>query len=143
MLLHINGTEYADYDNLDTNPTIVANQISIERVGDNQLALATEDDHSIVVTREPNNLVVVVTLDESLFGSTMGLLGNWSNTMEDDFTLRNGTSLGYPLTDEQIHFDFGENCKYLSIHYGVSREFPGLAAGGIIDPLILKAGFTL
>ena len=114
MLLHINGTEYPDYDNLDTNPAIVGNSISIERVGDNQIALATQDEHSIVVTREPNNLVVVVTLYETLFGLTTGLLGNWSDTMEDDFTLPNGTSLGYPLTDEQIHYDFGESCKYLS-----------------------------
>ncbi|CAB4021536.1 mucin isoform X2, partial [Paramuricea clavata] len=111
MLLHINGAEYSDYDNLDTNSAIIGDKVSIRRVGDNQLQLVTEDDHSVVVTRETNNLVIVVALDLSLFGSTMGLLGNWSDTVEDDFVLPNGTNLGYPLTDEQIHFDFGENWR--------------------------------
>ena len=107
MLLHINGTDNTDtanFDNLDS--------VSIERVGDNQIQLVTEDDHSLVVTRESNNLIVVVALDFSLFGSTLGLLGNWSDTFEDDFIIPNGTNLGYPLTDEQIHNDFGETCKY-------------------------------
>jgi hypothetical protein len=114
MLLHINGAEYSDYDNLDTNSATIGDKVSILRVGDNQLQLVTDNDHSVVVTRETNNLVIVIALDLSLFGSTTGLLGNWSGTVEDDFVLPNGTNLGYPLTDEQIHFDFGENCKYIN-----------------------------
>ncbi len=119
MLLHINGTDNTDtanFDNLDS--------VSIERVGDNQIQLVTEDDHSLVVTRESNNLIVVVALDFSLFGSTLGLLGNWSDTFEDDFIIPNGTNLGYPLTDEQIHNDFGETCKYISIKVSVFLNLP-------------------
>ena len=111
MLLHINGTEYANYDNL-MNHTFIGDNVFIQRVGDDQIQLVTENGHSIVVTRELSNLVLVVTLNFGLFGSTVGLLGNWSGTMEDDFALPNGTNLGYPLTDEQIHNDFGETCKY-------------------------------
>ncbi len=123
MLLHINGTEYANYDNL-MNHTFIGDNVFIQRVGDDQIQLVTENGHSIVVTREPSNLVLVVTLNFGLFGSTMGLLGNWSGTMEDDFALPNGTNLGYPLTDEQIHNDFGENCKYTHFNKNFNiREF--------------------
>ena len=113
LLLHVNGTQN------DDNSSTIGDRVSVERIGDNEIRLVTDEDHSLVVTREPENLVVVVTLDRSLFGKTMGLLGNWSDTMTDDFHLPNGTSLGFNLTDEQIHFDFGESCKY-GISIGVT-----------------------
>ena len=58
-----------------------------------------------------SNLVLVVVLDETLFGKTKGLLGNWSGNTDDDYLLPNGTILSPSLTDEQIHFDFGEKCE--------------------------------
>ena len=106
MLLHVGGAQ-----NDDANDLIVGGKVSVDRNGDNEINLVTDEGHSLTVTREPENLVLVVTLERSLFGMTMGLLGNWSDTMADDFHLPNGTNLGVNLTDEQIHFDFGESCK--------------------------------
>lgn len=106
LLLHVDGMQ-----NDDVNGLVVGGKVSVERNGDNEINLVTDEGHSLTVTREPENLVLVVTLERSLFGMTMGLLGNWSDTMTDDFHLPNGTNLGPNLTDEQIHFDFGESCK--------------------------------
>lgn len=104
--MHVDGTQ-----NNNINSFTIGDRVSVERIGDNEIQLVTDEDHSVVITREPENLVVVITLDRSLFGNTMGLLGNWSDTMMDDFHLPDGTNLGFNLTDEQIHFDFGESCK--------------------------------
>ncbi|XP_028400186.1 LOW QUALITY PROTEIN: mucin-like protein [Dendronephthya gigantea] len=112
MLININGSQYDDYDNLLNNSHVVGDFITISRNEENAIRLVTGNDTFIVVTRESNNLVILISLDrERYFGMTQGLLGNWSDTVEDDFNLPNGTNLGYPLTDSQIHFDFGESWR--------------------------------
>ena len=63
--------------NDDANDLIVGGKVSVDRNGDNEINLVTDEGHSLTVTREPENLVLVVTLERSLFGMTMGLLGNW------------------------------------------------------------------
>ena len=133
MLLHINGSQYGDYDNLVNNSHLVGDFVEIQRTGDNAIQLLTENDTYIVVNREPNNLVVLISLErDRYFGMTTGLLGNWSDNVEDDFYLPNGTNLGYPLTDKQIHFDFGESCKYSLFNHQISTIFA-----------IIKHGFEL
>ena len=111
LLLLVNNTIYPNYNNL-SSPTRINENVVITKVDDNVLEILTSDDHSIVVTREPNNLVVVVSLEFDLFGSTMGLLGNWSERTDDDFMLPNGTLLNFPLTVDEIHNVFGESCKW-------------------------------
>ncbi|PIK59658.1 hypothetical protein BSL78_03389 [Apostichopus japonicus] len=49
----------------------------------------------------------ILQLPDALKGQTEGLLGNFNDNADDDFILRNGSSLLHNSTLEEIHFDFG------------------------------------
>jgi hypothetical protein len=42
---------------------------------------------------------------------TTGLVGKWNGNMEDDFTLPNGTVLPIDMSESEIFYRFGEECK--------------------------------
>lgn len=111
MLFLVNGTEYPGYSSFNATPSIIQNAISVTKPELNRLIITTPDGSGIEVKEEVEHLIVTIVLDQSLFGKTKGLLGNWSGTTDDDFLLPNGTLLPPPLTDEQIHYDFGEKCE--------------------------------
>lgn len=108
MLFLVNGTEYPRYSIFNSTPEIIQDEISVTKPAENTLIITTSDGNGIEVKAEARNLVVTVVLDDNLFGKTTGLLGNWSGRTDDDFLLPNGTILQQPLTDKQIHFDYGE-----------------------------------
>ena len=92
-------------------PTIIEDSVSVVKPDESRLILTTMGGAGILITDEKNHLIVTIVLEPKEFGQTKGLMGNWSGSTDDDWLLPNGTILPPPLTDEQIHFDFGEKCK--------------------------------
>lgn len=109
----VNGAEYPGSSSFGTTPAIIQDSISVVKPEANKLIITMEDGSGIEIKDDPSNLVVTVVLDRDFFGKTTGLLGNWSGTTDDDFLLPNGTILPPTLTDEQIHYDYGETCEYI------------------------------
>lgn len=114
MLFFVNNTAFAGASNFGVSPTIIENTVSVIKPMENLLCI-NAGGTGITVRDEKNHLIVTVVLNQGLFGQTKGLLGNWSGQTDDDWLLPNGTVLSPPLTDEQIHFDFGEKCEFVSL----------------------------
>jgi len=63
---------------------------------------------SIDVSPELGMLSVTFTLPNSLKNKVRGLLGTWSNSKDDDFTLRDGTIIPPTSTQQTLFNDFGK-----------------------------------
>jgi hypothetical protein len=113
MLFLVNKVAFAGASGFGPFPTLIEDSVSVIKPQENLLRI-TSGGTGITVRDEKNHLIVTIVLDDALFGKTKGLMGNWSGNTNDDWLLPNGTILPPPLTDEQIHFDFGEKCKSLS-----------------------------
>ena len=111
ILFLVNNTEYPNATSFGTLPTIIEDSVSVVKTSE-KLFKISSGGTGITVRDEKNHLIVTIVLSDDLFGKTRGLLGNWSGNTDDDWLLPNGTILSPPLTDEQIHFDFGEKCKF-------------------------------
>lgn len=111
MLFLVNGVEYSGASSFGTSPTLIENAVSVVKPDDSRLILSTSGGSGMEIRDEANHLVITIVLENGLFGKTKGLLGNWSGNADDDWMLPDGTILPPPLTDEQIHFDFGEKCE--------------------------------
>lgn len=111
MLFLVNGSEYSNASSFGTSPKLVEDSVSVIKPDESQLLITSGSGTGITIRDEKNHLIVTIVLERGLFGKTKGLLGNWSENTEDDWLLPNGTILSPPLTDKQIHFDFGEKCK--------------------------------
>ncbi len=114
MLFYVNNIEYSGASSFGMSPTIIENSVSVVKPDANRLRLTSTDGSGILIRDEKNHLIVTIVLEDGLFGKTKGLMGNWSGSTDDDWLLPDGTILSPPLTDEQIHFDFGEKCKFFS-----------------------------
>ena len=111
MLFLVNNTEFSDSSSFGTTPTVIENKVAVVKPDENRLILSTTSGTGISIRDEKNHLIITIVLEDKEFGKTKGLMGNWSGSEDDDWLLPNGTILPPPLTDEQIHFDFGEKCK--------------------------------
>ncbi|XP_028401634.1 mucin-like protein [Dendronephthya gigantea] len=111
LLFLVNGIEYSGASSFGTTPTIIEDSVSVTKPVENQLLLTSSSGTGITIRDEKNHLVVTIVLERGLFGKTKGLLGNWSENTDDDWLLPDGTILTPPLTDKQIHFDFGEKWR--------------------------------
>ena len=107
----MNNTEFPGASSFGTLPTIIEDSVSVVKPDESRLILTTTGGTGILIADEKNHLIVTIVLELKEFGQTKGLMGNWSGSTDDDWLLPNGTILPPPLTDEQIHFDFGEKCK--------------------------------
>ena len=61
------------------------------------------------------SLIVAIYVPEEFRNQTKGLLGNYNEVKEDDFILPDGTVLSNTLNDRQLHQQFGNACKSLSL----------------------------
>ena len=58
-------------------------------------------------------LTILASFSPSYQNSALGLIGKWNGNMEDDFTLPNGTALPIDLSESEIFYKFGEQCKFI------------------------------
>jgi len=74
-------------------------------------------ENSVVITIKAANdiLSFQLSIPESFFNNTKGLLGTWNGNQEDDFLRPDGTILPITSTDDLIFRDFGEQCKFVAI----------------------------
>ena len=61
------------------------------------------------------SLIVAISVPEEFRNQMKGLLGNYNKVKDDDFILPDGTVLSDTLTDRQLHQQFGNACKSLSL----------------------------
>ncbi len=87
-----------------------ANMITI-RPGNDTLLLSTPDGASVSVSVQVSFLHSSVGLSDAYLNATRGLLGTYNSDPSDDFTLPNGTVLPQDLMDEEVHYQFGLECK--------------------------------
>jgi hypothetical protein len=110
VIFLVNNVVFAEASSFGLAPTLIEDVVSVTKPSEDVLKI-NANGTGITVRDEKNHLIVTVVLADELFGKTKGLLGNWSGNTDDDWLLPNGTILTPPLTDEQIHFDFGVKCK--------------------------------
>ena len=95
------------------NDTYSLADVEIIREANNSVVTVFPYDASVTVevaTGLPN---FVLTLPQSLEGTTRGLLGNFNGNASDDFVYPDGvTVLENNATDSMIH-TFGQQCKYM------------------------------
>lgn len=111
--MYFNGSLRANVSEIENGTLQLGNTVVATKIN-NTLRIISLNNSGAVIQDERTHLLVSATLDQSLFGLTSGLMGNWSGMDTDDFLLPNGTILSSTLTDEQIHFDFGPQCKILN-----------------------------
>lgn len=56
---------------------------------------------------------ILLVAPDSFQGQTKGLMGTWNGDASDDFLTPQGTFLSPGLTTEQLHDQFGLQCKIL------------------------------
>lgn len=86
------------------------NMITI-RTDNNTLLLSTPAGASVSVSAQMSFLHSSVGLSETFFNATRGLLGYYNLDPSDDYLLPNGTVLPDGLTEEQVYYQFGLQCK--------------------------------
>ena len=98
--------EFASDGGSMTNPNLV----SISSDGD-ELTISTTSGAAITVSTQMTFLHVSVQVGDEFENDTRGLLGIFNRDSSDDFTLPNGVVLPANLTEEELYFQFGLECK--------------------------------
>ena len=75
-------------------------------------------ENSVVITiKAANNILSFqLTVPEPFFNNTNGLLGVWNGNQEDDFLRPDGKFLFHNSTEDEIFYQFGEQCMLLKIY---------------------------
>ena len=79
------------------------------------LSIVTPLENGIRLRSAANGsfFTILTSFSPSYQNSTLGLIGKWNGDIEDDFTLPNGTVLPIDLSESEIFFQFGEQCKFV------------------------------
>lgn len=82
-------------------------------------------ENSVVITIKAANdiLSFQLSIPESFFNHTKGLLGTWNGNQDDDFLRPDGTVIPTNSTDDLIFRGFGEQCTYVSLIIYVAQLF--------------------
>ena len=56
-------------------------------------------------------LFFVLTVPTAAQGNVRGLLGTFTDDVNDDLTLPDGSRLELPQSTEEIHYNFGQRCE--------------------------------
>lgn len=103
-LLYLSNSTHVELHSVHDKETDKIINSSIEVRFDNGIMVLV--DHIITETNM-RVLFFTLTVVESLFNNTVGLIGTFNGNPDDDFTLPNGTVLSPNLTTEEIHYKFG------------------------------------
>ena len=60
-------------------------------------------------------LFFVLTVPTAAQGNVRGLLGTFTDDVNDDLTLPDGSRLELPQSTEEIHYNFGQRCENRNI----------------------------
>ena len=92
--------------------TILGNNTFVS-IANGTLSIVTPLENGIRLSPAANGsfLTILASFSPSYQNSTLGLIGNWNGNVEDDFTLPNGTVLPIDMTESEIFYKFGEECK--------------------------------
>ena len=87
--------------------------VSLQITDGGTLSISTPLGNEARITETANStfLTIITSFIEDYTNSSKGLSGYWNGNADDDFLLPNGTILPSNISDSQIHYDFGENCK--------------------------------
>ena len=55
---------------------------------------------------------ILVTIPDSFYGNTQGLMGTWNGNTSDDFLTPSGDVLASNMTTEELHSQFGLECTF-------------------------------
>lgn len=107
----IDGEEFDG--TVTTNVTALDRGVSLQLLEDGTLSISTPLGNGFRITDTANStlLTIVASFISDYTNSSKGLTGYWNGNVDDDFLLPNGTILPSNISDSQIHYDFGENCK--------------------------------
>ena len=109
LYVEIDQEEYTVQDN-----TTVRESGVILSSFNKTFSISTPMGTGIEVRRVANNslLTIVTALLPSYKNNSLGLTGKWNDNIDDDFTLPNGTVLPIDMSESDIFYKFGEQCKF-------------------------------
>lgn len=112
--MYIDGILYAGYNSLTEVSKDIGENLKAAKPSASSVEVTFESGTVVRFVESKGMMTFVVTISDQYLGKTKGLLGAYNKNPDDDFTLPSGTVLPSNLTSRQIHFDFGQKCKYLS-----------------------------
>ena len=100
------------YDKLDFEYVPVSQfdggRVSVET--DFSRLFSFENGVVIIVKAANDILSFQLSIPETFYDKTKGLLGVWNNKQDDDFLIPDGTTISIQSTEEEIFHQFGEKC---------------------------------
>ena len=100
------------YDKLDFEYVPVSQfdggRVSVET--DFSRLFSFENGVVIIVKAANDILSFQLSIPETFYDKTKGLLGVWNNKQDDDFLTPDGTTISIQSTEEEIFHQFGEKC---------------------------------
>ena len=110
----INGEDVShEIETVNSTSIQANNAFYLTRVEDNVVRVLLNRDtrvYVLTVTQRQNILDFVVNLEDSIMGTTEGLLGNFNGDNTDDFIMPNGIQILSDASDQMLHV-FGQSCE--------------------------------
>lgn len=104
--LLVNGTAV----NLPNGTLYAVGQNLITREGDRYSVITANNDF-IRINNRGDFLNINLGLADNRQGKVVGLLGNYNNTQNDEFALRDGTAIGGTISNEQLYGDYANSWR--------------------------------
>ena len=106
----INRTVTINDDDI-ANTTLSYNNVDISKSNGSYLVVFSSGI-SLEIRHLTQMLTIAFAAPQSFRETTMGLLGTWNGNVSDDFLRPDGTYLDVNATEEDIYYNFGEECRF-------------------------------
>ena len=101
-----NNTHLSSADPAHINNVYILNS-------DDSMIVSTGSGAVLNIGKQEGFLYMGVQLGPEFSGTTGGLLGSYDTINSNDYLLRNASILSYELSEEQLYYNFGLECKYI------------------------------
>jgi len=112
ITLLVDGID-GNFNSLNNQTKRLNGSVVISRPKENEFKATYRSGISVTLTKSKGALSILMALPRSFKNQTKGLLGTWNGNKLDDFTTPSGYVVPTNSTSRQIHFDFGQKCKYI------------------------------
>ena len=112
--LNSNGYNKIDFEYVPISQ-FDSGRVSVET---NSSRIFSFENGVAIVVKAANDIISFqLSMPETFYDKTKGLLGVWNDNQDDDFLRPDGTTVPVDSTEEMIFHQFGEKCMYVgSLH---------------------------